>query len=187
MLTLSKSSLWYRRSCAACKLKLSSTLVNGQINKCKRATEANKNNSGSPKTVLFSAMTAEKKEKRLVFTSGSHRKWTMQLLLWLRRWGVFISRAFEKYYWNLILKKWKKIILNLPASFLNFPRGDGFFFYCPARGDSRLVFHFIDRRLQPITTSHNSIKTLTRKTRTASGLFFFPCNRHVNTILSRFA
>lgn len=108
MLTLSKSSLWYRRSCAACKLKLSSTLVNGQINKCKRATEANKNNSGSPKTVLFSAMTAEKKEKRLVFTSGSHRKWTMQLLLWLRRWGVFISRAFEKYYWNLILKKWKK-------------------------------------------------------------------------------
>lgn len=128
MLTLSKSSLWYRRSCAACKLKLSSTLVNGQINKCKRATEANKNNSGSPKTVLFSAMTAEKKEKRLVFTSGSHRKWTMQLLLWLRRWGVFISRAFEKYYWNLILKKWKKIILNLPASFLNFPRGDGFFF-----------------------------------------------------------
>lgn len=128
MLTLSKSSLWYRRSCAACKLKLSSTLVNGQINKCKRATEANKNNSGSPKTVLFSAMTAEKKEKRLVFTSGSHRKWTIQLLLWLRRWGVFISRAFEKYYWNLILKKWKKIILNLPASFLNFPRGDGVFF-----------------------------------------------------------
>lgn len=129
MLTLSKSSLWYRRSCAACKLKLSSTLVNGQINRCKRATKANKNNSGSPKTVLFSAMTAEKKEKRLVFTSGSHRKWTMQLLLWLRRWGVFISRAFEKYYWNLILKKWKKIILNLPASFLNFPRGDGLFFF----------------------------------------------------------
>lgn len=47
-------------SCAACKLKLSSTLVNGQINKCKRATAINKNNSGSPKTFLFSAMTAER-------------------------------------------------------------------------------------------------------------------------------
>lgn len=174
MLTLSKSSLWYRRSCAACKLKLSSTLVNGQINKCKRATEANKNNSGSPKTVLFSAMTAEKKEKRLVFTSGSHRKWTMQLLLWLRRWGVFISRAFEKYYWNLILKKWKKNYFEFTCELPEFSTwGWVFFFYCPARGDSRLVFHFIDRRLQPITTSHNSIKTLTRKTRTASGLLFF--------------
>lgn len=131
MLTLSKSSLWYRRSCAACKLKLSSTLVNGQINKCKRATEANKNNSGSPKTVLFSAMTAEKKEKRLVFTSGSHRKWTMQLLLWLRRWGVFISRAFEKYYWNLILKKWKKLFwIYLRASWI-FHVGMGFFSIVP--------------------------------------------------------
>lgn len=46
-------------SCAACRLKLSSTLVNGQINKCKTDTAINKNSSGSHKTFSFSAMTAE--------------------------------------------------------------------------------------------------------------------------------
>lgn len=46
-------------SCAACRLKLSSTLVNGQINKCKTDTAINKNSSGSPKAFPFSAMTAE--------------------------------------------------------------------------------------------------------------------------------
>lgn len=46
-------------SCVACRLKLSSTFEKGQINKCKRATAINKNSSGSPNTVPFSAMTAE--------------------------------------------------------------------------------------------------------------------------------
>lgn len=59
LLTLSKSTLWYRMSCVACRLKLSSTFEKGQMNKCKRATAINKNSSGSPKRVPFSAMTAQ--------------------------------------------------------------------------------------------------------------------------------
>lgn len=59
-------------SCAACRLKLSSTLVNGQINKCKRATAINKNSSGSPKTFLFSAMTAERYLSLPVNTGSEH-------------------------------------------------------------------------------------------------------------------
>lgn len=60
-------------SCAACRLKLSSTLVNGQSNKCKRATAINKNSSGSPKTFLFSAMTAERYTSLPVKTGSEPR------------------------------------------------------------------------------------------------------------------
>lgn len=59
LLTLSKLTLWYRMSCVACRLKLSSTFEKGQISKCKRATDINKNSSGSPNTVPFSAMAGE--------------------------------------------------------------------------------------------------------------------------------
>lgn len=131
MLTLSKSSLWYRRSCAACKLKLSSTLVNGQINKCKRATEANKNNSGSPKTVLFSAMTAEKKKREKAsfhFRQAQEvNDATFTLAKALR--VFFISRAFEKYYWNLILKKMKKKYFEFTCKLPEFSTW-GWFFFC---------------------------------------------------------
>ena len=163
-------------SCAAWRLKLSSTLVNGQSNKCKRATAINKNSSGSPKTFLFSAMTAER-HLSLPVKTGSE---PCNCFISIKK-NIYIKITFINGVKTLFRGLMKCVTQRekqnyLPRELSNFPRVErplG-----PARGGLWLAAHVIDRQRWQISASHNSTKRLTRKSKSASFFQHPACKYH---------